>query len=553
MKSVVRLISAVLVVAVALSSCGKDKTDYDVIYDGDKDNIGYLALGGLEASVMIDTENYQTPAKTTRADGVDINTFDVVITNSEGATVAEFKYGERPTEPISLPGGLYKLSMTSGQMSGAAWESPIYSAEKEFTIVRKQTTTVDDIVCKLANIKVTVSYSADVADQLDPAYTTMDVAIEQNELTYAMSETRAGYFEPLAAENTLKFTLNCRYVGQDKDIVMTNTIKGVKAAQWRKINVVIQHASDGTASVVIECDTWTYDEEVVFDSATFLMEEVIPDDTDMPVIAWEGYDLAEEFELTDEMFDTDGNFLKSINIDVTAKTPLASLVVKAASDNSDFTTAYTQILPLEQDLCSPTASTMLLSMMGYPTDAAGKTSTRIKFGAQAANLMHKYEGTHTYTITATDTNGRTSTETLTVTYGQNVAPRIVWVGYNIDERQTITDDMTCTIRVTAPLAIKDFEIKIVSDTLTPEELEGVGLAAEFSLVNSTEFFDSLSGLGFPTGDAVYNQTQISEDALNITGFLTILGGFSGDHDFVMTVTDMEGNVTTKTVMLHAEG
>ena len=549
MKSVVRLISAVLVVAVALSSCGKDKTDYDVIYDGDKDNVGYLALGGLEASVMIDTENYQTPAKATRADGVDINTFDVVITNSEGATVAEFKYGERPTEPISLPGGLYKLSMTSGQMSGAAWESPIYSAEKEFTIVRKQTTTVDDIVCKLANIKVTVSYSADVADQLDPAYTTMDVAIEQNELTYAMSETRAGYFEPLAAENTLKFTLNCRYVGQDKDIVMTNTIPNVKAAQWRKINVVIQHASDGTASIGIVCDTWTYDEEIVFDTAAYLMEEVLVDDTDMPVINWEGHDMSEEFELTDEMFDADGNFLKSINIDITSKSPIASLVVKVSSDNSDFTDAYKSAIALEQDLCNVTSS-MIWQMFGYPTDAKGKTSTRIQLGKQAGT-MKSYEGTHTYEITATDENGRSTTQKLSIAYGQIIEPRIVWVGYDIDQRQTITDDMTCKIRVTAPLAIKDFTIKIISDTLTPEELERVELAAEFSLVTSTEFAEALTGLGFPVGDKVYGKTLISEDDLNITGFLAILGGFPGDHAFEMTVTDMEGNATTKTVMLHA--
>lgn len=552
MKSLVKLLSLALVFAVTLGSCGKDKTEYKNDIQGDADNIGYLALGGLDATVMIDTENFQTPAATsaTRAGEVDINTFDVVITNAEGAVVSEFKYGERPTDPISLPGGIYKLTMSSGTMSGAAWDAPVYSAEKEFTIVRKQTTTVDDIVCKLANIKVTVSYSADIIDSLDPDYTTMEVSVEQNGLTYAMSETRAGYFQPVAAENTLKFTLNCRYVGQDKDIVMTNTIKGVKAAQWRKINVVIAHASDGTASIGIVCDTWTYDEEVVFDSATFLMEEIIPDDTDMPVIVWEGHDLAEEFELTDDMFDADGNFTSSINIDITSKTALASLVVKASSDNTDFTTAYSQILPLEQDLCNPTVSTALLSLMGYPTDAAGKTSTRIKFASQAS-LMRSHEGTHAYEITATDVNGRVSTATLTVAYGQNVMPRIVWVGYNIDERQTITDDLTCKIRVTAPLVIEDFVIKIISETLTPEELQGVGLASEFSLVNSTEFFESLSGLGFPVGDEVAGQTAISEDNLDITGFLAILGGFSGDHDFQMTVTDAEGNSTTKTVMLHA--
>ena len=109
------------------------------------------------------------------------------------------------------------------------------------------------------------------------------------------------------------------------------------------------------------------------------------------------------------------------------------------------------------------------------------------------------------------------------------------------------------IRITAPLAIQDFEIEIVSKTLNAEELEAVGLAAKFSLVNSTELFEALAGLGFPVGDAVYNQTLISEDQLNITSFLEILGMLgSGDHDFVMTVTDMEGNATTKTVMMRFE-
>ena len=112
---------------------------------------------------------------------------------------------------------------------------------------------------------------------------------------------------------------------------------------------------------------------------------------------------------------------------------------------------------------------------------------------------------------------------------------------------------TCMIRVTAPLAIEDFEIEIVSLTLNAQELEAVGLASKFSLVNSTEMFTALSGLGFPVGDAVYNQTLISEDQLNITNFLGILSMLgAGDHDFVMTVTDKEGNATTKTVMMRFE-
>ena len=551
MKSMFRFMSIALVALSTMVACHKDHVDYDGNGSDANDNIGYLNVAGLQADILKDTENFES-ASASRAEGVDINTFDVVITNKAGETVTSFKYGERPTDPIALEGGVYKINMSSAAMVGAAWESPVYAAEKEFVITRKQTTTVNDIVCKLANIKVSIAYSADIKDQLDPEYTKMTVALENSALEYAFADTRAGYFAPVAAENTLKLTFNCRYNGETKDITMTNEIKGVKAAQWRKINVVIQHAADGTATIGIVCDTWTYDEEVTFDTSAMLMEEVIPDDTDAPVIVWEGHDLAEAFELTDDMFDADGNFKKSINVDVTTKAALKSLVVKASSDNADFTKAYAEIMPLEQDLCAPTASAAILKMMGYPTDAKGGTATRLKFASQT-DLLKSYEGTHSYEITAEDINGAKTTVKLTIKYGQNVAPQIIWVGYDIDKRQTIKADDTCMIRVSAPLAIKDFEIEIISNTLTPEELAGVGLQAKFSLVNTTELFTSLSGLGFPVGDQVYNQTLISEDQLNITNFLGVLGMLgAGDHDFKMTVTDMEGNATTKTIMMRFE-
>lgn len=551
MKSIVRLMSIATMVAVILGSCNKDNVNYDDIDTETNENIGYLSLAGLEASVMEDTENITTSSGT-RASKVNIDLFNVEILDVTGNTVETFVYGERPTDPIALESGIYTIRMSSGAMEDVAWEAPVFTGEKEFTITRKKTTTINDLVCKLANIKVTVTYSAELKDQLDLKNTKMNVALLQSKLDYAASEVRAGYFAPKAAENTLVLTFTCRYEGEQKDIIMTNEIKGVRAAQWRKINVVVQHAADGTATIGIECETWTYDEEVTFDTSASMMEEVIPDDTDAPEIHWEGHNLAEVFELTDDMFDAEGNFTKSINLDIATKSPIRSIMVKVASDNADFVTAYSQIMSLEEDLCAPTANATILKMMGYPSDAKGKTSTRIKLAAQS-DLLKSYEGTHSYDITVTDEVGAKTNVVLSIQYGQNVNPQIVWVGYDIDKRQTIQGDDTCMIRITAPLAIKDFEIEIVSNALTPEELQAVGLAAEFSLVNSTEMFTSLSGLGFPVGDQVYNQTLISEDKLNITNFLGILGMLgAGDHDFVMTVTDMEGNSTTKTVMMRFE-
>ena len=548
MKSVVKMMGVTLTALLTLGACKKDKVDYIDPNDSAKDNVGYLLVGGMEASILEDTENISSPAAT-RADGLDINTFDVVITNTAGEQMAAFKYGKRPSEPIALEGGVYKIAMSSAKMEGAAWETPVYAGEKEVIITRKQTTEVSDLVCKLANIKVTVAYSADLAEQLDENFTKMTVELENSGLEYAFSETRAGYFAPVAADNTLKLTFNCRYKGETKDITMTNEIKGVKAAQWRKINVVVQHAADGTATIGIVCDTWTYDDEVTFDTSASLMEEIIPDDTDAPVIVWEGHDLTQPFELTDDMFDAEGNFTSSINIDVTAKAAIKSLVVKVSSDNADFTAAYAEIMALEEDLCAPTASNTILKMMGYPTDAKDAITTRIKFALQA-ELLKSYEGTHSYEITVTDINGAHTTATLTVQYGQNVAPRIVWVGYDIDKQQTYVAGMTCDLKITAPLTIADMRVKIISATLTPEELAGVGLAGEFSLVNDTQYFESLKNLGFPVGDEVEGKSELDLSITNFLGVLNMLG--AGDHNFEISVVDAEGNTTTKTVMMHFE-
>jgi hypothetical protein len=161
-------------------------------------------------------------------------------------------------------------------------------------------------------------------------------------------------------------------------------------------------------------------------------------------------------------------------------------------------------------------------------------------------MLRSYEGTHAYEITVVDANGGQSTATLTVKYGQNVAPSIVWVGYDIDKRQTYAPGMTCDLIVKAPLTIADFNVKIISLTLNADQLASVGLSNQFSLVTDTHYFEKLGGLGFPTGDAVYGQSEVN---LSISNFLSVLAMLGpGEHDFEMSVTDKEGNTTTKTVM-----
>lgn len=544
MKSLVRLFGVFVLAALTLASCRKDNVDYNPGEKDDVENIGYLAIGGLKATVMEDTESVVTRA------GVDINDFDVVITNEAGEVAYQSEYSAvaAATDPIALQAGKYTVSVSSQPMEGAAWERPVYSATRNFEIKRLETTTLEPIVCKLSNIKVSVAYAADIKDQLDPEYTKMTVAVGANSLVYGMEETSGGYFQPEAETSELKLSLNCRYKGETKDIVMTNTITGVKPAQWHKINVTIQHAADGTATIGIVCDTWTFSDELIFDTSSYVMEEVLIDDTDMPEIRWEGHDLAEEFELSDELFNAEGNFTSSINLDITSKSKIKALTVAVASDSDEFISEYTSYMPQSIDLCTTTLSEYKLSTFGYVKVGADATSVQLKFGKQAG-LMKAFEGLHTYTITVEDANGRKTVATLKVNAGQNVAPKIIWAGYDIDERQTYFDGMTCDLTIKAPLSIADFQVEIVSETLTDEVLRNdAGLAAQFSLINDTQFFTQLQNLGFPVGNEVAGKTELNLSITGFLGVLNMLGG--GDHDFVMSVTDVEGNTTTKTVMFH---
>lgn len=556
MKSIFRIIIALSAVAAVSTACDKDKAKYGDGPDNDKDNIGYLSLGGLEASVMIDTENISsgTTASATRAATPDIDTFNVKVTDSADQTVAEFLYGERPSTPIELPGGVYRVAMSSGTMPAVDWETPVYGTSRDVVVTRKQITTVDDLVCKLQNVKVTVAYSADLIEQLDADNTTMTVALQPNSTTFGMNETRAAYFTPTSASNTLHLTLSCRYKGQSDNINMTAEIPNVKAAQWRKINVVIQHSSDGTATIGITCDTWTYDEEIVFDTASYMCEPVISDDDDLPTIIWQDHNLDEPFQLTDDMFDEEGTFTGTIKIDITAKSAIKSLVVSLSSDNARFLSEYTDMLPANEDLCNPTASKAILQLLGYPIMTAGMTSTQIRFGSQAV-LMHNYKGTHTYTITVTDDNSRTSSATLTVKVGNGggSGASIVWVGHDITKRYEITDDLQVGIRVTVPAGIKDFYVDIISDVLTPEALVGVGLTDHLNLIEPGEYKEALEGLGFPTGDAVYGKTLIDENTLNISDFMSMLKVLGpGKTDFRLTAIDSNNQPCVGTIQLEVK-
>lgn len=105
------------------------------------------------------------------------------------------------------------------------------------------------------------------------------------------------------------------------------------------------------------------------------------------------------------------------------------------------------------------------------------------------------------------------------------------------------DTIVLNIVSEAEGGITDFKVVIDSGTLTPDELESVGLGAELDLVNPGSFGDALVSLGLPC--YVGGKSEVKFD---ISGFIPLLNLLEPDtHKFHLTVSDANG--TSKATLI----
>lgn len=113
----------------------------------------------------------------------------------------------------------------------------------------------------------------------------------------------------------------------------------------------------------------------------------------------------------------------------------------------------------------------------------------------------------------------------------------------------VTDNLYCAWKVVSEAegGFTKFDVKIISDTLTPEELEGVGLQQDLDLINPGEFEEALAGLGFPVKVGGRNEVEF-----DITGFLSLMSILGeANHEFRLTVSDANGT-SVISVRLHTK-
>lgn len=533
------------------------------------DATGFLSVSGLSMRVVYDetdvrpddtSDQTQSPqaVSSTRAEQPDVDGFIVEILDADNAQVFKKTYAElkqQLAEPMELPVGAYRMEVRSEESTpDVAWEHPVYGATSSFTISKAQTTQLEEVVCTLQNIKVTVDYSSELAGMLaDTSKAT--ISLGQTSQEFPKTETRAAYFKSLDIENTLDFNFDGVFADTDIPAQFSKQITGVKAGQWRKISVVINYADKGTLLFQVTVDNnIIQDNSFVVDGTDNLLEELL-EDPNAPALAWPGHDMSKPFTLTDAMFDDNGNCIEPFVFDLASPNGIESLRVNIGSTSSRFMASMAAIqLPETFDLCALDASSpagIILKGFGYPVGGELKGQQAKSFNiAGQIKALYEFDGTHTFSFDMTDAKGVSTAAALTLVVDKSAGqkgPAIVWRGYDIDQQYEVQKDMVIDIDVTAAAGIKSFWVTIDSEALKdllpilsiPEKFDICDIPADLAAILHDEF-------GFPINEQVKNQTAVM---FSITKFVEILLEIPGEHNFVLDVTDNNNVLTHKTVKL----
>jgi hypothetical protein len=558
--------------AVLATGCKDETPNYGQTGGGSSETVGYVDLNGLSPQVLLDAEINQTPAQTTAAQTRAVTEatpeYLVRIYNSSDECVLDTTYGDMQSQfndgpeqnLLALPVGTYRLEVHSQEPSSVPdveWEAPTYGTTYDFAVLRSHTsdsplTIADEVVCKLSNIKVTVSISADLAELLgDDTKSTVTLGSAVAEFT--KSESRAAYFRPQNSDgDTLEFKLTGTKDGKPAEL--SKTITGVKAGQWRKIMLSIVYAETGDIKIVVTVDSFVQDSEITINSTESLWEPELDEGTDRPTLTWPGHDLAQPVALDESMYDPSGTFNGTAPaLTLSAADGIQTLLLGITSDNAAFRTEIIEAAGLtDVDLCGTISR--LHPFYGLQV-TAGATEATIDLES-IMYLFFGYEGSHTLTFNMTDNKGRNAVATLQFNYGKGTAeedPSIVCRQFDIDQPHTTQTGDEIDVDIKTASGIQAFVVSIISETLNEEVLAAVGLRPTFDLCNITdpEELAALTSddIGFPVNDDVKGQTSMT---FSVTKFTGMLSAFPGTHQFKLAVTNAEGSTTTKTLQLIVE-
>lgn len=397
----------IMLCAVALlASCTDGKgPDPEII----NKNEGVLSFRAM--NVGIDTDAIDDPRSIDAT--VDVSAYNVEIINTDGepSTAGAWKYLQVPEMQV-LPVGNYTVRVTSHSVKPAAFEEPLYQGSEQFPIESGEVHNVGQIICKLANVKVTVHYSDRLLELMDGS-SAVTVEAGNGSLAFGAAETRAGYFQYLEGATTLIATFNGTVGGRTETLrkVLTDVHPGhhyilnytVRSGGFidPKGIAIDGHITDATIGFIINTDEEPLDDSdrPGGDNQQTPGDEKDPITFSSPMLSF-----------------TDVNSTKVADASVLihAEHGISSLTVDIISNDLNDEMLHDVGLASHFDLAAPGDLADALTGLGFPvgSDVTGQKDLTFDI-TQFMPLLEIYPGTHAFRITVTDSEGNTESRTLT--------------------------------------------------------------------------------------------------------------------------------------------
>ncbi len=366
-----------------LVSCANEENQVDSGY------------GSINVKVSADYQVVPVTRSTTEiteTTNPDVSEFALKLVSADGSfsrawdSLADFDPAEK------IPVGTYTMSAYYGNLEEEGFDKPYYLGQSDVAVRYRENTPVE-ILCTLANVKVTVEYS-DAFKKYFADYATTIHAAEGDYIKFEKEETRAAYVKPG------KITIQT-YLKKQNGIESTFEPAAIENAQPRqhyRIKLDIADNAAGEAQLSISFDETTETQPIAIDISDEVM--VAPAPSFLPA----GFEPGTPLEVKENSYPDN----RQVNISLTAKAGIASCTLTTSSASLE-----SEGWPREIDLVNLSSENRaLLSRLGLKLKGFTEMGSKMGFidFAEVFAHLHTTDGSdqHTFTLSAKDMYGKVS-------------------------------------------------------------------------------------------------------------------------------------------------
>lgn len=372
-----------------LVSCANEENQVDSGY------------GSINVKVSADYQVVPVTRSTTEiteTTNPDVSEFALKLVSADGSfsrawdSLADFDPAEK------IPVGTYTMSAYYGNLEEEGFDKPYYLGQSDVAVRYRENTPVE-ILCTLANVKVTVEYS-DAFKKYFADYATTIHAAEGDYIKFEKEETRAAYVKPG------KITIQT-YLKKQNGIESTFEPASIENAQPRqhyRIKLDIADNAAGEAQLSISFDETTETQPIAIDISDEVM--VAPAPSFLPA----GFEPGTPLEVKENSYPDN----RQANISLTAKAGLSACTLTTSSACLE-----SEGWPREIDLVNLSSENRaLLSRLGLKLKGFTEMGSKMGFidFAELFTHLHTLDGSdqHTFILSAKDMYGKVSESPITL-------------------------------------------------------------------------------------------------------------------------------------------